>query len=180
LKLQGTAIEKEGMTSFSHARDELIHDSDAGAYKSILSLAAEFGDFGKWQLSLTLTHEGKGRSDLDGRGGTESRADWDFTVHQQIRSLQLETAPLKDTGNTDYVVTPSAGTAFGQVVKIKLEIAGEFFGVDDELTIWTRGDRYIGREPDSCRHDEAVVVIGVFADQVHASGCAKNPRTIAE
>ncbi len=46
LKLQRTAIEKNGVPRLPHARDELVHDSHARADKTVLSLLTEFGDLG--------------------------------------------------------------------------------------------------------------------------------------
>jgi hypothetical protein len=123
----------------------LVHDSDAGADKGILSLPAELGDLGERQACFARrrahAHKGQRGRDFDGRGGTESRADWDFAVHQQVRCLQFETAPQKDAGDAKHIVTPTAGAALGQVVEIKLEIAREFLGVDHELAVRSCGDR---------------------------------------
>ena len=68
----------------------------------------------------------------------------------------------------------------GQLVEIEFKIAGEFFGVEDEFSIGTRGDCNIGGEGDGSGHDESVVVIGVFANQVDAAGRAENSGLIAE
>ena len=90
-------------------------------------------------------------------------------------------APLpKDAGNSQHVVTPCAGPLLGQVVKIELEITGEFFRVDYKLPIRPRRNGHIRGEANGGRHDEAVVVIGVFSDQVDASGRAEDSRRNAE
>src|ERR1700690_2202909 len=168
------------MPGLAHARDELVHDSDAGADKGILSLAAEFGDLGKRQMHLALTHQRESRGNFDGCGRTESSTDRDFAMHKQVRSLRLKAALHQDAGDTEHVVTPCAGALGGKVVEVKLEVASELFGVNHQLTIGSRGDGHVGREGDGCRHDETVVVIGVFANQIHASGGAEYPGPIAE
>jgi hypothetical protein len=46
LKFQRAAIEQKGMSCLSQAGDELVHDSDASANKTVFGLAAELGDLG--------------------------------------------------------------------------------------------------------------------------------------
>ena len=101
-------------------------------------------------------------------------------MNEQVRARQFVAALHQDTGDAEHVITPSAGALRGKVVEIKFKVAGEFFRVDHELAIGSRGDRDIGRESDSGGHDEAVVVVGVFADQVDASGRAEDAGALAE
>jgi hypothetical protein len=90
------------------------------------------------------------------------------------------TSLLKHAGDTENVVTPRARGLLGEVVEIEFKLAGKFFGVNHELPVWPWGDRDIGREADGRWHYEAIVVVGVLADQVDAPGCAKDPGVIAE
>src|SRR5579863_3713177 len=87
---------------------------------------------------------------------------------------------LKDGCNAQHVVAPRADAFLGQSVEIKFEIAGKFFGVDQEFAIRPGGNPHVGRKADGRGHDVAVVVVGVFADQIDAARRAKYPRKTSE
>jgi hypothetical protein len=52
--------------------------------------------------------------------------------------------------------------------------------VNNKFAVWSRGDRHIGRESQGGRHDEAVVVVGVFANEVYTAWCAEYPGPLIE
>src|SRR5271169_3908887 len=87
-------------------------------------------------------------------------------MNEQVRARKLLSLLLKSGGNPQHVVTPCADALFGQMIEIEFEIAGKFFGVDHQLAILPRSNRHIWRESNGRGHDEAVVVVGMFADQV--------------
>ena len=66
------------------------------------------------------------------------------------------------------------------MVEIEFKIAGELFRVNDEFSVVAHGDCNIGREGNGRGHDESVVVVGVFANQVDAAGGAEDSGVIAE
>src|SRR5579872_2484936 len=101
-------------------------------------------------------------------------------MHEQVRARKLEPAFPKNRSDPDHIVTPSADAAFGQMIEIEFELAGKFFGVNREPAILPRSNRHISRESNGRGHHEAVVVVGVFADQVDAAGCAEDLRTDSE
>src|ERR1700686_5881083 len=86
----------------------------------------------------------------------------------------------KDADDSEHVVAPRTGALFGQVVEIKLEVDGKFFRAHYELAIRPLGDCHICRKTDGGGHYETVVVVGVFADQVDATGSAEHPGMITE
>src|SRR6266545_2887918 len=63
--------------------------------------------------------------------------------------------------------------------KIELDAFGEILGIDRELAVIARRQGDPGRKADRGGHDEAVIVVGVLADQVDASGGAINARVTA-
>ena len=101
-------------------------------------------------------------------------------MYEQVRAPKLVSPLAKHAGNAQYVVAPPADALLGKAVEIKFEIAGELFGMDDQVAIGPRGDGYIRREAKGGRHDEAVVVVGVFADQIDASGGTKDSGASTE
>ena len=86
----------------------------------------------------------------------------------------------KNRRDSEYVVTPCADAFLRQTVEIKLEVAEEFFGSDHQLPIGPAGDCDVCREADGGRHDEAVVVVGVFADQIDAARRAEDSCLTSE
>jgi hypothetical protein len=52
--------------------------------------------------------------------------------------------------------------------------------MNDKLIVFARRCRNPAGELYGCRHDEAVVVVGMFAYQVDASGRTEDSRAIAE
>ena len=65
------------------------------------------------------------------------------------------------------------------MIKVKLEITADS-SERYQFTIRASGDCYIGGETDGGGHDEAVIVIGVFADQIDASGSTEDSGATAE
>ncbi len=104
----------------------------------------------------------------------------DFAVYKQIRALKFVAALAKHVGNAEHVVAPRSGAGARQVVEIEFKIAGELFRVNDEFSVVAHGDCNIGREGNGGGHDESVVVVGVFANQVDAAGGAEDSGVIAE
>src|SRR4029077_2308095 len=101
-------------------------------------------------------------------------------THKQVCACKLEPALPQNGSNPQHVVTPRADALFGQMIEIKLEVAGKFAGLDHQLAIPTRGDRHVGQEANGGGHNVAVVIVGVFADQVNASGSAEDPGLSSE
>ena len=84
------------------------------------------------------------------------------------------------TGNTEDVVTPLSCALLRKPVEVELEITRKFLRVNYQLPIWPRSNCYIRREGNCGRHDKAIVIVGVFANQIDASGRAENSRAMAE
>src|SRR5262245_2416013 len=63
--------------------------------------------------------------------------------------------------------------------KIELDAFGEILGIDRELAVIARRQGDPGRKADRGGHDESVIVVGVLADQVDASGGAIYARVTA-
>src|SRR5689334_6949454 len=83
------------------------------------------------------------------------------------------TGALEHHCDTDRVVAPVMFRGAARLVEIKLDLVVEAIRFDLQLAIVARPDRGEDGEVDGRRHDEAVVVIGVFADQIDAPGRAK-------
>ena len=64
------------------------------------------------------------------------------------------------------------------MVEIDLNLLGVIFGMYHEFAVRAWRNRGSGMETDRRRHDEAMVVIGVFADQIDSSRCLVNARRV--
>src|SRR5258707_1166935 len=96
-------------------------------------------------------------------------------MHEQVRPEELDSTLPEHCRGPEDIVAPRAGALLGQVVKIKFKITREFLGVDDELAVRPRGNSYVNRKTDCRRHNEAVVIVGVFTNQVDASRSTEDP-----
>src|SRR5687768_18478774 len=78
--------------------------------------------------------------------------------------------------NTNRIITPVTLRRRIRLVQIKLDLLVEVFRSNSELSIFARPNTCEHGEIDRGGHDKAVVVVGVFADQVDTSGRAKSTR----
>ena len=180
LEFQRSAIEKESMSRSSHAGHELVHDSNPRADESIFGALAELREVGQGHPNSAEARQGQRRCNFQGRGGTQSRADWHFAVNEQIRSLKFVTTQLQQASDAKNVVAPCAGALLGKVGEIELEITGKFFGVDEQFSVRPRCNRHVGGEPDGGGHDKAIIVVGVLADQIDAARGAEDLGRVPE
>ncbi len=97
-----------------------------------------------------------------------------------LAPLRVRSLVLKNARDAQNVIAPRSCLLFGQVIDIKFEVAGKFLRVDQKLAVRPLGDGKICRKPESRWHDEPVVVVRMFADQVDASRGAKDRGALAE
>src|ERR1051326_5286215 len=64
--------------------------------------------------------------------------------------------------------------------QIDLPSRAIILGMDDDLAVVARAGSDVGGELDGGRHDEAIAVIGVLADEVDTSGSTKETRFAAK
>ena len=170
------------MPGFSHAGDELVHDADASADETVLRLPAQLGDLRATAVASSLRLIRASAEATSSAADELSPArDRNFAVHEQIRSLKLVPALPKYAGNAEHVVAPCADALLRASGRDRIQnCRGILRSESTSLRSGRGGDCYIGREANGGGHDEAVVVVGVFADQVDAAGRAEDSRLIAE
>src|SRR5215467_2120047 len=76
-----------------------------------------------------------------------------------------------------HVVRPVIGCLGRAVTQIDFGTFVEIFGMDSEALVRARSNRGPSIEVDRGRKNEAVVVIGMFADQVDTTRSAEQPRS---
>ncbi len=103
-----------------------------------------------------------------GRGG-EPRAHRHVAGHHALPAGGRVTVLLQRPGHPAHVVGPRAGPP-GQVIEVEGVALPEIQRVDRHLPVARRPQRDPGRPINGHRQHEAIVVIGVLADQVDAAG----------
>src|SRR4029079_19136964 len=76
--------------------------------------------------------------------------------------------------NADSVITPTLLRYGIRLVQVKRDLVFEILGSNLQFAIRAWPNRDECRQVDGCRHHKAVVVVGVFAAQIDASGRAKS------
>src|ERR1039458_2704844 len=109
------------------------------------------------------------RSSLVRSSLVRSRALRHVPLHQQVRATQLFTRPRQHGHNANHVIAPVPGALGRQMIEIELDLLGVIFEMNHELPIMALRNRGAVIEAVCRRHDKAIVVIGVFADQIDSS-----------
>jgi hypothetical protein len=78
--------------------------------------------------------------------------------------------------NAQNIVRPCALAVTGQVIQIELKLFGKLFRSNYQFAIRARRNGHTGGETDGTGHYEAVVVIGVFAQQIDSARGAEDSR----
>src|SRR5271165_262427 len=179
LELQRTAIQKNCAPRLPHTGDELVHDTDSRPNEIVLGLTAQFRNLRQGQAGSAEVHQGERGSYLDRGRRTQPGSDRDLRVDEKICADKFVPVLLKNFGNAHDVVAPCTGALPRHAVEIEFEVAGEFFGVDGQLSIPPWGDGHIGREADRGGHDEPVAVVGMLTNQVDSAGRTIDSRATA-
>jgi hypothetical protein len=66
------------------------------------------------------------------------------------------------------------------MIEIELDPLGVILGIDHELPVMAWRKQGLRIETDRCRHDEPIVVIGVFTDQIDSSRRLVDPRRLSK
>ena len=66
------------------------------------------------------------------------------------------------------------------MIEIELDLLGVILGTNHELAVRAWSNEDSGMETDRRRHDKAIVVIGVFPNQIDSSRCLVNAWRFAK
>ena len=101
-------------------------------------------------------------------------------MHQQIRPGKAVASLLDNPGDAEHIVTPLAGSAFRQTIRVELEMFGKFLRMNQQFPIGPFRDGYMGGKAHGCGHHKAIVIVGVFADKIDAAWGAEDPWALPE
>ena len=103
------------------------------------------------------------------RPGTDGH----FTSNQQARARGRMPDLAEHDRNTENVVRPYAFAPAGQVLQIEFKLLRKFFRPDDQFPVRPRRNGHAGGKTDGAGHYEAVVVVGMLAQQIDPPGAEK-------
>ena len=168
------------MSGRAERGDKLIHDPAARTDIFMLGGLTEFREIETGHCDTGERRERQGDETFQRRGGTEASTDGNLAVNKQVCTAEMVSSLLQGGGDAMDEVAPVLARRTGESVERQRTFLVRMFGVnlDDAIGTFSGGDP--GVKADRHRHGEAVVVIGVLADQINATGCPKNLRARAE
>src|SRR5215469_1628203 len=113
---QSTAIKAQRMILAAVHGNKLVHDAAARADELIFRLLTKQGDSSATKGLTRNLQECLAHRDLERRRGTETRAEWNITVDEQIRAGHGTADALELANYTDDVVTPMSSGRSGKIV----------------------------------------------------------------
>ncbi len=172
--LQRAAVEQQGVVGFAAGGDHLIHDAAVAADEQVLRLLTVEGDLGLTDGEPQRLLEGLTNGHFQRGGGGESRPLRHVAGDHQIEAAQGITALLQIFHHAADVVAPAlAGVVLDGLVEVELVALVVVVGGDHlYLPVIAQTDGDAGLVVDGAGQHEAVVVVGMFTDEVDAAGGA--------
>ena len=162
------------MVCFAAGGDHLIHDAAVAADELVLRLLTVEGYLGLADVEPQRLLEGLTDGHFQrGRGG-EPRPLRHVAGDHQIEAAQGITALLQILHHAADVVAPAlAGVVLDRLVEVELVALVVVVGGDHlHLSVIAQADGNAGLVVDGAGQHEAVVVVGMFTDEVDAAGGA--------
>src|SRR6266704_1651667 len=112
------------MSSLSQTGDKLVHDADARAHEFVLCSLAKPCYGLQWHCYVSQRQKSECSCYLNRSRGTESRADGDLSVYQEVGARNRATGLLQNGCHTDHVIAPGVKPHRRQVCKIEFKHFG--------------------------------------------------------
>ncbi len=166
------AVNKECVSGLAHGGNELVHDAAGDAGIVVFGPLRGERDIDERHGGVVDGEKSESGGDFKGGGGREAAADGDVGIDDRVHAAG-DRGTLADGFGGTFGVEGPGGSADGDWA-----CDGEFNGfvgeerVHSDFRIGARGAEDEGGLVDGHGADEAVVVVGVFADEVDAPGSA--------
>ncbi len=160
------------MAGDAAARDILIHHPAAHADEVIFGPLADPGDLDRLERQPGRGDERMRARDFERGRGAQAGSDRDVGPNDEIGAAQSPSALLQHERDAEDIVGPVASRDRGRGIKIELARLVHDHRVDPEPPVGPRRRRGQGGEFERRRHDEAIVIVGMLADQIDAAGRA--------
>src|SRR5437588_2368032 len=152
--------------------NKLIHDAAAGADKLVLRSLAKLGQLDAVEATAHKVEKSAGAGHFKGSRRAQPGTDRDFAMNERVGSLELVSGFFQNHGNPDRIITPRLGGTHRVVRQVYLAGLVKIIGAKDEACIRPWANRQPTIEINRRGQHEAVVVVGVLANQIDASGGA--------
>src|SRR5882762_11161326 len=123
-----------------------------------------------------VAEQSKTYSNFNGSRRTQSGAERNVTGDIEICSRERLSRLTERPGDAQWIIGPVLFPQGRQGIQAGLDRFIEILGMDDKLAIAARSHRRPAIEFNRGWQHEAVVIVGVLSNQVHAPGCAVNVR----
>lgn len=163
---EGSAIEEDGMAGLGMGGDELVHDPAVGAGEMVFGSLSGEGETAEVRGMTGGGEEGEAEAHFEGGGRAQAGAEGDLPGEPDIGSLEFEAIGFQFHGDASEVITPVVLERGAWIIEIHDDGFPKVVGVGMEEAIGAWGEGGMDREMDGGGEDEAVVVIGMFADEV--------------
>ena len=172
-----TAIEQQKMIFAPHDGNELVHDAAGNPGKFVLGLLAKQRLFNGIQFFPGDGFEQRCGADFERGTAGKPAAQRDCRVQQHVESAGIDAARKAACDDTARIIPPLRRAGFdgrGQINQHRLG-AGGIADLDHVPAVGRLVGGHDGVAFDGHRQDEAVVIIGVFADDIDAARRGDNP-----
>ena len=170
---EAAAVDQEGVAGLPARRNQLVHDPALTADEAVLGALGQQRDVGGPQVVQRVQGlQQRGHGHLQRGRRRQARALRHITGNGQLHALQRHSALAQHLEHAAHVVRPGMPGAAGdgridaELVHRVAEVAGGH--ADHGVAARARGHQ--GLEVDRAGQHEAVVVVGVLADQVDTAG----------
>src|SRR5271154_1972957 len=168
------------MPSDAATRNILVHHPAAHADEIIFGPLTELGDFDRIELQAAFGEQRMRARDFERGRGAQARSDRDIAPDDEIGAGKGAPAPLQHERDPEDVVRPVAGWAWRRRIEVELARLVHDHGIDSEAPVGPLRGRGQRGEFERRRHDEAIVVVGMLADQIDAAWRATDRRYATE
>ena len=165
-RFERAAVDQERVAGEAAGRDILVHDAAAHADIVVLRPLADFRHFDRLERQPGGGHQRMRDAHFERGRGTQARAERHVGEDDEIGAGEAPTALFQHHGDAEHIVRPFVPAAGRRRVEVELARLVHDHRIDPEPPVGPRRGGDEGGEFERRRHDEAVVVVGVLADQV--------------
>ena len=168
-RIERPAVDQERASGRPMTGDELVHDAATHADEVVLGALAGEGERRQVDGDARGGEEGIAGRDLQRGGGGEAGAERHIAVDEHVDAGEPVAGTLQHQCLAEDVIAPVLPRRRVRFVEIELERLVHQERADPEFPVRPRRDRGDGRQLQRRREDEAVIVVGVLADDIDAA-----------
>src|SRR5580698_75512 len=110
----------------------------------------------------------------------EARPEGNIPIERQIKTGNVDSFLLQDGKHAKGVVAPMMRAARADFIERTMNRYPEIDGRDGRIVVWIGRNCGQSSKVNGCRHDKAISVVGMLANQVHTSRSHKQDGLVAK